>query len=332
MTLSNKERLARFYDRFTGSDRVLIVINADPDAIASALAVKRMLWRRVAHLGLAHINIIARPDNAAMVRLLNIRMTPISQVDPDAYSRFVIVDSQPHHHESFSRFAYTAIIDHHPDKSEAPFKDIRPDYGATATILTEYLKAAKIRPSARLATALFLGIKTDTNDFQRPSINADIQAFQYLFRYANTYLARKIEQADLQVEFLSYFKKAIDSHVISRNRIYVHLGKINNPDICVIIADFFMRINTVTWSLVSGIYENRLIIIIRNDGLQRDAGRIASLRFGAFGTAGGHRSMARAEIPAEALDIPLKDDRSDRLLQWVIHRFEKKYGHAKPRK
>jgi nanoRNase/pAp phosphatase (c-di-AMP/oligoRNAs hydrolase) len=324
MTLSNKERLSRFYDRFDRSDRVLIVINADPDAISSAMAVKRILWRRVTGIGLSNINAIARPDNRAMVRLLNVRLTHISKIDADQYNKFVIVDSQPHHNESFSRFDYTAIIDHHPDESDAPFKDIRPEYGATATIMTEYLRAAQIRPSARLATGMFFGIKTDTNDFERPAVNADIQAFQYLFRYANASLVRKIEQADLRLDFLDYFKKALDNHVISRNRIYVHLGRIKNPDICVIIADFFMRVNTVTWSIVSGISENRLIIIVRNDGLRRDAGRVANLRFGPFGTAGGHKSIARAEIPLEGLRDQIDYNDEDLLLGWIISRFEKK--------
>ena len=38
MKLSIAEKLRRFYDQFSGEDRVLIIINADPDAIASAIA------------------------------------------------------------------------------------------------------------------------------------------------------------------------------------------------------------------------------------------------------------------------------------------------------
>jgi hypothetical protein len=33
MTLSAPEKLRRFYDQFSGHDHVLVVINADPDAI-----------------------------------------------------------------------------------------------------------------------------------------------------------------------------------------------------------------------------------------------------------------------------------------------------------
>jgi len=48
------EKLRRFYDQFSGNDRVLVVINADPDAIASAMAVSRLLWRKVANVTISH--------------------------------------------------------------------------------------------------------------------------------------------------------------------------------------------------------------------------------------------------------------------------------------
>jgi nanoRNase/pAp phosphatase (c-di-AMP/oligoRNAs hydrolase) len=70
MTLSASEKLRRFYDSFEGENNVLILINADPDSIASAMAVKRLLWRKVSSVTISNINIIKRPDNIAMIRLL----------------------------------------------------------------------------------------------------------------------------------------------------------------------------------------------------------------------------------------------------------------------
>ena len=43
MPISASERLRRFYDQFSSNDAVLILINADPDAIASAMAISRLL-------------------------------------------------------------------------------------------------------------------------------------------------------------------------------------------------------------------------------------------------------------------------------------------------
>lgn len=325
MIASNKQKIKRFYEQFSGTDRVLIHINADPDAIASAMAIKRLLWRRVTSVALSNINVISRPDNLNMIRLLDVGMIHASKIKPDLYDKHVIIDSQPNHNERFSPFLYSVIIDHHPDGGDpAPFKDIRPDYGATATIMTEYLRGARIKPSARLATALFYAIKTDTANFERQAITADIRAFQYLFRYANMPLARKIEQADLKIEFLDDFNKALATYTRSRNRIYVHLGPVENPDINVILADFFMRINTVTWSIISGVYDNRLIVIVRNDGLRKQAGKFVSEAFGHLGSAGGHKSMARAEIPLNQLENEVDADDDARMVSWLIGKFEKK--------
>lgn len=317
------EKLRRFYDQFSGNDHVLVVINADPDAIASAMAVSRLLWRRVVNVTISHINTINRPDNLTMIRLLGVTLVPFEQIRVDQFSRIVIVDSQPDHNEKMAPLKPHVIIDHHPDSGcKAPFVDIRPQYGATATILTEYLQAAKIKPSAQLATGLYHGIKTDTNDFKGRTQIEDVRAFQYLFRYANTQLARKIEQADLRFDLLKYFKVALQNMRRRKGKVYIHLGSVVNPDVCVIIADFFMRINTVTWSIVSGICDKKLIIIFRNDGIRKNAGKVAKEGFGKLGNAGGHKNMARAEIALndlkERADIDARDDK--KLLSWIIGR------------
>jgi len=328
MPFSASEKLRRFYGQFKNDDNVLIVINADPDAIASAMAVKRLLWHKTASITITNINIIKRPDNLAMVKLLDVNLVFLDKIVLGQYNRFVIVDSQPDHNEAFSRFKFDVIIDHHPDTGiKAPFQDIRPNYGATATIMTEYLRTAKIKPSVKLATGLFHAIKTDTSNFERQTLIEDLRAFQFLFRHSNIHLTRKIELAELRLDFLKYYKIALNTMRKRKNRIFAHLGPVSNPDVCVIIADFFLRIESVDWSIISGIYDNKLIVIFRNDGLRKNAGKVAKESFGVSGSAGGHQSMARAEIPLDAIQnvCDLKDDQ--KLLRWIIHQIQKKAGN-----
>ena len=97
MSLKIQESLTGFYSRFHRDDQVLILINADPDAIASAAAVKRLLWRRVSHVTIASINVIKRPDNLAMVACMKTDIKPCSHALMEKFNRFVLVDSQPHH-------------------------------------------------------------------------------------------------------------------------------------------------------------------------------------------------------------------------------------------
>ena len=334
MAKTNTERLSRFYEQFAASDNVLVVINADPDAIACAMAVKRLLWRRVAGVTISSINIINRPDNMAMIRLLGVPLVHISKVDTGQYKKFIIIDSQPSHSEFFPAIEYTVIIDHHPDENiHAPYTDIRPEYGATASIMTEYLRAARIKPSAKLATGLFYAIKTDTANFERKAISEDMRAFQFLFKHANIHLARKIEQVDFRLDFLNDFKKAINNYVLKNNKIFVYLGPVKNPDICVLLADFFMRFNLVSWSVVAGIHVDKLIVVVRNDGSGRSAGSLISAEFGKFGSAGGHRSMARTEASIELLKPQIDIYNECKFLKWLIKKFEKPSSRArKPKK
>jgi nanoRNase/pAp phosphatase (c-di-AMP/oligoRNAs hydrolase) len=318
--------------QFSGNDHVLIVINADPDAIASAMAVSRLLWRRVLNVTITNINKIKRPDNLAMIRLLGVSLTPFSEIDPAQFSRTVMVDSQPDHNELMVPLAPDVIIDHHPESgTEAPFSDIRSNYGATATIMTEYLKSAHIKPSVKLATGLFHAIKTDTNDFKGKTLIEDVRAFQYLFRHANIHLARKIEQADLRFDFLKYFKIALNNMRLYKKKVFVHLGSVTTPDVLVIIADFFMRINSVTWSIVSGTCDNKLVIIFRNDGIRKNAGNSAKKGFGQLGSAGGHKNMARAEISLSELRDQVDYQDEKELLRWIIRQTEKKQKSSRNR-
>ncbi len=289
-----------FYARFTSKDRVLVTIDPDPDAIGSALAVKRLLWRKVASTSIGMVRPIRRLNNIAMVRLLRLNLSLLKKSDTARFEKFVLVDAQPSHNELFAEIDYTAVIDHHPPgetlKNDC-FFDIRPEYGSTSTIMSQYLRAAGIRPSRTLATALLYGIKTDTRNFERHTLIEDIEAFKYLFEFADHNILRKIEISDLSLRDTKLFHKAFERKHVVKDWIFAHLDEVPVPDILVEVAEFMLKIHDISWSVVSGIYHDMLIIVVRNNGCRKDAGRLVRRAFGALGCAGGHQAMARAEIP-----------------------------------
>jgi len=330
MKSSATQKIQQLYDQFQGDDTALIVIVADPDAMASAMAVKRLLWRKVTSVDIASVNEVDRPDNLAMIQRLGIKLQRFSGLNLSAYSKFVIVDSQPNHHPAFARFEPNVIIDHHPDTGvQADVTDIRPQYGAAATIMTEYLRAARIKPSTKLASGLLYGIKTDTRNFERQTIIEDVRAFQYLFRFANKHLVNKIEREEINVAYLKYYRRAIEKKRKRKDWMFVHLGAVETPDVCVLIADFFMRIRSINWSIVSGIDDQRLVVVFRNDGLRKNAGRVAKLSFGQLGSAGGHKSMARAEVNLADLKplVAYRDD--EKMGQWIIRQIQTRSRNRK---
>jgi nanoRNase/pAp phosphatase (c-di-AMP/oligoRNAs hydrolase) len=298
-SVSPQKRFQNLRSSITADDTLAIVITADPDSIASALALRRICWRRAKRTHIVQRNVIDRPDNLALLDTLRIKMTELDSLDREEITKWAVVDSQPHHNSDLGEIPFDIIIDHHqpdPDISGAHI-DIREEYGATSTIMTEYLRAGKIVPSSRLATALFLGIKNDTNDFVRPAISDDLNAFRYLYDYANLNVVKKIESSVMTVKMLQDLRAAIDNLWRRKQVAHVHMGEVRNPDSLVIIADFLLNLAEVSWSLVSGSYGDDLVIILRTVSLRRDAGKIAGKLFGEWGSAGGRKSAARAEIP-----------------------------------
>ncbi len=301
---SNKERVKTLLSQFKKDDRVLILIWADPDSMASALAMKRLIRPRVSEVTIAHVNEIRRLNNLAMIKLLKIPLVKWRQVKANEYTKKILVDSQPSHNAEFQKLKFDVVIDHHPLTNgwDAPFIDIRPEYGATSSMMTEYLRTLKIKPSVVLATALIYGIKTDTNNFEKECTIQDVLCFQYLFKRMNRHLLHKIEASDIRRSELKYFRRAFEEVKVRKQRLFSHVGKVPNPDILVVIADFFNHVHEIGWVFISGEYRDRLVIIIRCDGYRKDAGKLAQRVFGPLGFAGGHREKARAEVPLEKLN------------------------------
>jgi nanoRNase/pAp phosphatase (c-di-AMP/oligoRNAs hydrolase) len=294
-----KDHLSELYSHFCSKDHIYIAVDPDPDSIGSALATKRLLWHKVASTTIAMLRPIRRLNNITMVRLLRLPLVQARKHDVEKFDKYILVDSQPAHNEFFGNIPFTAIIDHHPVNEEisAPFVDIRPEYGSTSTIMSQYLRAAKIKPSKMLATTLLYGIKTDTRNFERHTLLEDIEAFRFLFPYADHNVLRKIEIADLSLKDLKLFHKAFERKHVVRDRIFAHLDEVPSADLLVEIAEFMLKIHDISWSIISGIYLDNLIVVIRNDGYRKDAGKVVRNAFGRIGCAGGHHAMARAEIP-----------------------------------
>ncbi len=302
---SNKERVSAFLRLFTKQDKVLILIVADPDSLASALALKKLLKNRVQKITISAVNEIKRLNNQVMVSLLKIPVEPYQEKYLNEHTQFILVDSQPSHQKIFQSINFTAVIDHHPltEDWKADFVDLRPDYGACSTILFEYLKAAKIKPGVKLATAMVYAIKTDTDNFEKEAKIQDVLAFQKLYRYVNKHILHKIEASDLRRSELKYFKMALHNLKYKNKKAFTYLGKVLHPDILVLIADFLNKVYDTSWVFVAGECKKNLVIIVRCDGYRKDAGKLIKRIFKNLGMAGGHKEKARAEIPFANLNL-----------------------------
>jgi nanoRNase/pAp phosphatase (c-di-AMP/oligoRNAs hydrolase) len=286
-----------------GEEKVHILLqhDPDPDAIGSALALRELLGRNRATTPIVTFGAVTRPENVAMIRLLDIQIERITYDDlhKDG-AKLAMVDVQPPYFDK-ALGKVDLVVDHHPKRAnfKAQFTDLRTPYGATSTIFTEYLRAAGIEPSQRLATALLYGIKTDTLFLERGSNLADLSAFTYLYPFANKAMISRIERPALPREDLEALGRALSRLQLHNGVAVIHMGEINREDVISQMAEFCLQIEGVEWGVVSGLVSDRVVISVRNVGYVKSAGEIMKKLYDDIGSAGGHRAMAKAVIPLD---------------------------------
>jgi nanoRNase/pAp phosphatase (c-di-AMP/oligoRNAs hydrolase) len=320
-----RARVERIRAHFERAERVLILMqdDPDPDAIASAMALKTLLGRSRPSAPLCTFGTITRPENVAMCKILDIEVQEITAQGLDQFDRVAMVDVQPSFLEE--RFAEVdLVIDHHPIEQpvHAKIKDIRPSYGATSTILYEYLRALDIKISQRLATALLYGIKSDTLGLERGGSKADLEAFAWLYTLANHNALRRIDRPELSDEALDVLARGLAKRQILNGVFFSHLGNVPTVDQIPQFADFGLQAEGVEWSVVSGVVGSDVHISVRNVGYVKSAGDVTRSAFGDLGSAGGHRTMAKAVIPLRGFLKGIGESPTERAFQdRIVQRF-----------
>jgi nanoRNase/pAp phosphatase (c-di-AMP/oligoRNAs hydrolase) len=322
-----RAKVQQYQRYFSDADRVLILFHndPDPDAMASGLALRNVLHRTKATAILGSIEGVTRPENLRMVHLLDIHVDPISPSALAEFDRIAMVDVQPHYFGGLVD-RVDLVIDHHPEQPgyNAVFKDIRPDYGSTCTILTEHLRAVDVSISERTATAMLYAIKSDTLFFNRQANRVDIDAFSFLYPLADAALIRKMEGAEITEERLEYVVKARENGRLSGQVFSAFLGACAREDLIPYIADFFLQLENVNWTAVGGIVNDSVVISVRNLGYSRNAGDFVRRFFAGIGSAGGHRAMAKAVVPLGAFREKYGDLRADQyadVIQELVSQF-----------
>lgn len=299
-------RLTRLQAVFAEKKSLLIVMQdfPDPDAIASAAALREIALRSGLQSSLASGGIVSRAENRALVRYLDLNIMNLDKLDLSRYDLIAMVDTQPATGNNSLAAGYlpAIVIDHHPihkNTRRAQFHDIRRRYGATSSMMFEYLKAAGIKPSTPLATALTYGIRSDTSDLGRETTAADIAAFFELYVLANKRKLSRIEVERLPRPYFSLLSRGLANARLFGHCVMTDLGIIDNPDMIGEVADLLLRNDESDWALCIGLYETRMLLSIRTSDLQQDAGKVMARIVGRNGSGGGHSTMAGGQIAVD---------------------------------
>ncbi|MDH3403209.1 MAG: DHH family phosphoesterase, partial [Acidobacteriota bacterium] len=221
-TERTEERLAALTDLLAAQsphERWLVLThdNPDPDALAAAAALTMLLRKAFdRRVTIAYGGIIGRAENRQMVRTLGLTPSPLRHLAWKDYKRFALVDCQPGtgNNQFPDHLGPDLVFDHHPIRRatrDAAFSDVRSDYGATATILAEYLGATGIAISRPIATALLYAISTETQDFLREFSNADRQIYDTLRPLSDLRSLAKIQSPPLSLAYFHTLRRAVEA-------------------------------------------------------------------------------------------------------------------------
>ena len=287
--------------------RILILMqnNPDPDALASAMALRDLIHARLRKRPvIGYGGVCGRAENRAMMNLLHINARFVTPDNVCGYGAVCLVDAQPMagNNAATTEDAADVVIDHHELPQRASYKpefaDIRPEYGATSTILYEYLLAADHPLSNDLATALFYGIQSDTQELGRKTSAADVVAFQELFVKADTKKLSRIRRAPLPREYFEMLHESLANCMVADKTVISMIRHSEHPDIFAEVADLMLRLEGMRCSVCYGICGDTIFLSVRSvDGRRNVAERIVRVVRG-LGSGGGHRTMAGAQIPA----------------------------------
>jgi len=312
---------------------MLIVVqnNPDPDALAAAAALREIANQiHGTACSVAYAGEVGRAENKALLDYLRLNTRALHTLDLHRFDRLGMVDAQPGAgNVNFdASVRLDVVIDHHPIRPEtrsARFTDIRRRYGATCSILYEYLTAAKIEISTRLATAMIYGIRSDTQDLGRESTKADLDAYLGLYPLANARVLGRIVSAPLPHIYFSKLRMALDQAVVYGDRIVSVLGELDSPDMVAEAADLLLRAEDVRWTMCLGIIDGWIHLSLRTSDREGNAGKIARNLGGRRGFGGGHQALAAAQIP-----IPNGKTKRDirTMIKGLTKRFLKATGGA----
>ena len=292
--------------------KILIVChdNPDPDALASALAMKHLCDSLGHSSTIIHGGMIEHQQNRAMVKLLemDIRKLILDWEIEDLLNESDVVICVDFSHPGANNILPSTcvphiVIDHHPSEVR-PAGDVilvRSEFAATSSLIASVLMNSGVEMNSNVATALAFGIRTDTLGFTRSFNAVDLRALSWLGAWIDWDLMRSFESPPRTQEVLSIFKQALKDATLNDGLMLVPISEMADRDALSQVADFLLPTEGVEIVVSYGVRMSKVILSARSTNENVHLGKILSKTF-AKGSAGGHKELAGGQIPFEELD------------------------------
>jgi nanoRNase/pAp phosphatase (c-di-AMP/oligoRNAs hydrolase) len=272
----------------------------DYDAIASAYGLQIFLKTRGIQSDICYAGKIPLFVREVFLKSLKIDLYPVNAV-LDKQRPALVVDSNPYSGNLTPlQNPYWGFIDHHTSNYDSsrsyPFIDVR-KIGSTSSVISSYFQHGRIAPSVSVATALAVGLFTDTFNLIRGVCPEDLEAYAFLFPHVDTDIMKMSVINKLTLGDLDYYKKAIDSLKIYNTMAVITITGVNDRNLLGIMADFFLSLMEVSSNLMVNTTEEGTHLSCRSLDPSLNAARIVKLIVRGRGSGGGHSYMAGGFIP-----------------------------------
>lgn len=279
----------------------------DPDALASCLAMRALLNHQLkeAKVTIAIKGNIGLGINSAFAQQGEVGIKRWEELELDQYDALVLLDTQPAFTNSpvSADMSPTVVIDHHRTpgrRPRCPFCDIRPDVGATSSIIFSYFMELEVPISRDLGAMLLFAIESDLAGAAGTPGELDNIALSSLTLIADPRKLYKMRYVDLPQSYYIAYANGVNNAISYDSAILSHLDKIDSPEKPAIIADFLLRFDQVQWALVTAVtQENKLVLSMRTSSTTRSAADVMRRLVRSIGEGGGHRTKAGGTIPLE---------------------------------
>jgi nanoRNase/pAp phosphatase (c-di-AMP/oligoRNAs hydrolase) len=169
--------------------------------------------------------------------------------------------------------------------------------GATATILTEYVREFEVDVGETLATALLFAIRRETLGFLRGTTTPEYEAAGFLHPSADLDLLRTLTTPAVTGATLDAIADAIDNRVVRGSVLITTVGRTAERDALPQAADYLASLEGVETATVFGVVDEAIHLSARSTDSRIHIGEALESAFGDVGSAGGHREMAGGEVP-----------------------------------
>lgn len=308
--------------------------NPDPDAIASGLTLKRICKFCDVESSIYYGGTISHQKNRALVNLLDINLINIKTKEEvmkavKSAGKIALIEASIPSKNNILPLEVTPnlIFDHHQidiSSVKGDFVDIQPEIGATATMMTKYIRQLNIKPDVSLATALLYGIRTDTKEFTRNTTLDDFEAAGYLSPLVDTTVMSQLEFPPMRLETLDIIGRAIRNKRIRGSYLVSFVEFISDRDALPQAAEMMLQLEGVYTVLVFGINGDKVQLSARSSDTRVNLGLILQSAFGELNS-GGHATMA-----AGSINLGILGDANDRtsLLKVTSDAIRKKFFSA----